>query len=144
MTINVLFLCTGNSARSIMAEAILNHDGGGKFTAFSAGADPAGAVSPFALQTLERHGYPHEGARSKSWEEFTDEDAPQFDYVITVCGRAKDDVCPLWRGGGEILHWPVTDPVLVEGNQARMQASFEEVFGVLKKRIGDFINSHTS
>lgn len=139
MTKRVLFLCDSNMARSIMAEAILNKQGAGAFEAASAGVDPAGMVSPFAIEVLKDHGYPTDGLASKGWEEFQKPDAPAFDYVISASSGAREAVRAEWRGGGEILYWPVTDPVLVEGNQTRMRASFEDVFDGLEKYIATFV-----
>src|SRR5258708_35894881 len=112
---NVLFLCTGNSARSIIAEALLNAIGRGRFRAHSAGSGPAGQVNPFALETLRRHGLPIEGLRSKGWNEFAAAGAPEMDFVFTVCDRAAAESCPLWPGGPMRVHWGVNDPAAVEG-----------------------------
>jgi arsenate reductase len=134
---NVLFLCTGNSARSILAEAILNHKGGGKFRAFSAGSHPAGAVNPGALELLERLGIATAGLRSKAWDEFAAPGAPQLDFVITVCDNAAGEVCPVWPGQPTTAHWGVADPAHVEGTVERVNA-FREAFRVLDRRIALF------
>ena len=139
MTKRVLFLCDSNMARSIMAEAILKKDGAGRFAAFSAGIEPAGMVSPFALEALRDHGYPTDDLSSKDWSNYSEPGGPDFDYVIPVSSNANAAVKAEWNRGGEILYWPVTDPVLVEGNQTRMRASFEVVFDTLKKYISAFI-----
>lgn len=139
MTKRVLFLCDSNMARSIIAEAILNKDGAGRFEAKSAGIEPAGLVSPFAINVLKEHGYPTDGLSSKDWAAFARASAPDFDFVIAVSSGARAAVRAEWTRGGEVFHWPVTDPVLVEGNQTRMGASFEDVFDTLKKYIAAFI-----
>ncbi|MCG8441526.1 MAG: arsenate reductase ArsC [Caulobacterales bacterium] len=139
MTTRVLFLCTGNSARSIMAEAILRHAAGDRFEIHSAGADPAGMVSPFALAALERRGVRTDRLTSKSWEIYAGADAPAFDHVISLCRRAAEEVFPQWERGGERVHWPVTDPLLVEGNHARMQASFDEIGDVIAAYVDRFL-----
>jgi protein-tyrosine-phosphatase len=134
---NVLFLCTGNSARSILAEAILNHKGGGKFKAFSAGSHPNGRVNPGALELLERLAIPTAGLRSKPWEEFAAPGAPQLDFVITVCDNAAGEVCPVWPGQPMTAHWGVADPAHVGGTVERVNA-FREAFRVLDRRIALF------
>ena len=130
---NVLFLCTGNSARSILAEAILNRDGAGRFRAFSAGSNPTGAVNPWALHTLETQGYPAEGHRSKSWTEFAG--GPEFDLIFTVCDSAAAETCPIWPGHPTSAHWGISDPAAVEGSDAEKAAAFLDAFHKLKRRI---------
>ena len=133
----VLFLCTGNSARSILAEAILNRDGEGRFRASSAGSFPKGQVHPMALETLRRHGFATDGYRSKSWDEFAGPEAPRLDLVVTVCGNAAGETCPVWPGAPLRAHWGVDDPAAVEGpGQA---AAFEHAFDTLRRRIGQFL-----
>ena len=112
---NVLFLCTGNTARSILAESILRKDGAGRFNAFSAGSHPKGVVNPFAIKTLAEYGYPTEGFRSKNWEEFATPDAPKMDFVFTVCDNAAGEACPVWPGQPMTAHWGIEDPAAVEG-----------------------------
>ena len=138
MIYNVLFLCTGNSARSIMAEALLNHLGRGRFRAFSAGSHPTGSVNPLALATLERNHLPTAGARSKSWDEFATRDAPPLHFVFTVCDRAAQEMCPLWPGQPMTAHWGVADPAAVEGNEQEKQRAFNLAFRELAARIGIF------
>lgn len=136
---NVLFLCTGNSARSILAEAYLNHIGGERFRAFSAGSMPTGKVNPFALELLAKNGIATEGFRSKSWEEFAGADAPYMDIIITVCDQAAGEVCPVWPGQPMTAHWGVPDPAAVEEESAR-RAAFLSVYTVLGKRISLLTN----
>jgi protein-tyrosine-phosphatase len=135
---NVLFLCTGNSARSILAEAILNHVGMGRFRAFSAGSHPTGRVNPYALQLLERMRIPTAGARSKSWDEFSQAGAPVLDFVFTVCGNAAGEVCPVWPGQPVTAHWGVEDPAAVEGDEVTKVNAFRLAFNVLEHRIRIF------
>jgi arsenate reductase len=135
---NVLFLCTGNSARSIMAEALLNHLGRGRFRAFSAGSHPTGRVNPIALATLERNHLSTEDARSKSWDEFAGPDAPPLDFVFTVCDRAAQEMCPLWPGQPMTAHWGVADPAEVEGTAEEKARAFNLAFRELSARIGIF------
>ncbi|MFG1466348.1 arsenate reductase ArsC [Xanthobacter sp. DSM 24535] len=135
---NVLFLCTGNSARSILAESILNKDGGGRFRAFSAGSQPKGTVNPFALKVLESFDYPTEGFRSKSWEEFAMPDAPVMDFVFTVCDNAAGETCPIWPGQPMTAHWGIEDPAVVEGLDIQKQAAFVAAFRYLRNRISVF------
>jgi len=132
---NVLFLCTGNSARSIMAEALLNHWGRGRFQAFSAGSHPKGEVHPLALETLERAHVPIEGARSKSWDEFAGPSAPTMDFVLTVCGNAAQEACPRWPGGPMTAHWGVDDPAAAEGSPDERRRAFERAMRELEARI---------
>ncbi len=137
---NVLFLCTGNSARSILAEAILNRIGEGKFVAWSAGSRPKGAVHPEALALLRRLGYPTEGLRSKSWDEFGRPGAPALDFVFTVCDNAASEVCPVWPGQPMTAHWGAPDPAAVEGTEAEIVAAFRDAFLILQRRIELFAN----
>jgi arsenate reductase (thioredoxin) len=139
-TYNVLFLCTGNTARSILAEGILRKDGAGRFNAYSAGSQPKGTVNPFALKVLGAHGYPTDGFRSKSWDEYAWPGAPQMDFVITVCDSAAGEACPLWPGHPSICHWGVDDPAKVGGSDIEKERAFEQAFRFLKSRIGTFIN----
>lgn len=136
---NVLFLCTGNSARSILAEAMLNKDGQGRFRAFSAGSQPKGAVHPLALQALAESDYPTEGLRSKSWDEFAKPDAPIMDFVFTVCDNAAGESCPLWPGQPVTAHWGIEDPAVVEGLDYVKAAAFRTAQRYLKNRISAFI-----
>lgn len=132
---NVLFLCTGNSARSILAESILRKDGAGRFNAFSAGSQPKGAVNPFAVKTLAAYDYPTEGLRSKSWDEFAIPDAPEMNFVFTVCDNAAGEACPIWPGHPMTAHWGIEDPAAVEGAEAERQRAFNLAFRYLKTRI---------
>ena len=132
---NVLFLCTGNSARSILAESILTKDGAGHFRAFSAGSQPKGAVNPFALETLHAMGYPTDGLRSKTWDEFDAPGAPRMDFVITVCDNAAGEVCPVWPGHPLQAHWGIEDPAAAQGTRVQQLAAFATAFGYLKNRI---------
>ena len=134
---NVLFLCTGNSARSILAEAILNKEGAGRFRAFSAGSFPKGRVHPAALNLLYELGFPTEGYRSKSWDEFATEGAPPLDFAFTVCDNAAGETCPVWPGQPMTAHWGIEDPAAVEGD-AQAQA-FRNAFYALQRRIGLFL-----
>jgi arsenate reductase (thioredoxin) len=136
--LNVLFLCTGNSARSILAEAILNHAGNGKFRAWSAGSHPAGRVHPHALRLLERLRIPADGARSKNWDEFAQPGAPRMDFVFTVCDNAAGEVCPVWPGQPVTAHWGVADPAAVDGDELQQVAAFRQAFNVLEHRIRAF------
>ncbi len=135
---NVLFLCTGNSARSIMAESILRKVGAARFNAYSAGSHPKGAVNPLAIKTLEAVGYPIDGLRSKNWEEFALADAPKMDFVFTVCDNAAGEVCPAWPGQPMTAHWGIEDPVVVEGHQIEKERAFALAFRYLKNRITMF------
>jgi arsenate reductase len=138
MTYNVLFLCTGNSARSILAEALLNHWGRGKFRAYSAGSHPTGTVNPYALQLLERMRIPCEGARSKAWDEFAQPGAPRLDFVFTVCDNAAGEVCPVWPGQPITAHWGVEDPAAESGDDLAKVTAFRKAFNVLEHRIKVF------
>jgi arsenate reductase (thioredoxin) len=137
---NVLFLCTGNSARSIMAEAILKHRGKGEFTAYSAGSHPSGAVRPEALQQIEAAGLSTEGLRSKSWGEFSPPDAPHIDFIFTVCDNAANEVCPIWPGHPMTAHWGVPDPAAVQGTPEEKARAFSDAFTVLDRRISLFLS----
>ncbi|BDT72759.1 arsenate reductase [Comamonadaceae bacterium OS-4] len=136
MTIhNVLFLCTGNSARSIIAETILNNMAGDRFRAFSAGSHPAGKVNPFAIELLEKHRFKTDGLRSKNWDEFAAPDAPIMNFVLTVCDKAAGEVCPLWPGQPISAHWGVEDPAAVEGTDEDKRRAFSHAFMTLHRRI---------
>lgn len=137
---NVLFLCTGNSARSIMAEVILNRMGAGKFHAFSAGSHPKGEVHPLALALLRRFNYPVENLRSKNWSEFAAPGAPSMDFVFTVCDKAAAEVCPAWPGQPMTAHWGVADPAAVEGDEITRLAAFRTAFRELENRIRIFVS----
>ncbi len=137
---NVLFLCTGNSARSILAESILNRKGKPSFRAFSAGSHPAGRVNPYAIRQLETAGLPTAGLRSKSWEEFAKPGAPQMDFVFTVCDNAAHEVCPVWPGQPVTAHWGVSDPAAVVGSNEQIERAFREAFVTLDRRIGLLLN----
>jgi arsenate reductase len=137
---NVLFLCTGNSSRSILAEAILNHRGKPQFRAFSAGSHPAGRVNPYALKQLESAGLPTEGLRSKSWGEFAKAGAPQMNFVFTVCDNAAKEVCPVWPGHPMTAHWGVPDPGEVAGSQEQIERAFRDAFVTLDRRIALFLS----
>jgi arsenate reductase len=132
---HVLFLCTGNSARSILAEALLNAHGGGRFRGYSAGSHPRGAVRPEALVVLERAGLPTAGLRSKSWEEFAAPGAPRLDLVFTVCDKAAGEACPIWPGKPVTAHWGIEDPAAVTGSAAEVQVAFARSLDELRKRI---------
>ena len=136
---NVLFLCTGNSARSILAESILRHDGGERFRAFSAGSRAKGQVHPLALKTIEALGYPSGGLRSKSWNEFSGPDASQIDFVFTVCDNAAGEVCPIWPGHPMTAHWGIEDPAAAAGTEIQKEAAFATAFRYLKNRISVFL-----
>lgn len=135
---NVLFLCTGNSARSILAEAILRKDGRGRFHAFSAGSRPKGKVNPFAIKVLHKLDYPSHDLRSKSWEEFAAVDAPAMDFVFTVCDNAAGETCPVWPGQPMSAHWGIEDPAEVVGTDIEKEAAFVTAFRYLKNRISAF------
>ena len=138
--LNVLFLCTGNSARSIMAEAILNRLGAGKFRGYSAGSHPTGTVNPLALSLLRKASYDVSNLRSKSWDEFAAAGAPQFDFVITVCDDAADVVCPIWPGQPMTAHWGLPDPAKAQGTEAERNLAFADTMRMLTQRIGIFVN----
>ena len=137
---NVLFLCTGNSARSILGEAILNKMGKGKFVAYSAGSMPKGDVNPHALALLQRLGFATDGLRSKSWDEFAKPGAPQLDFVFTVCDNAANEVCPVWPGQPMTAHWGVPDPAAAEGSETKIAQAFRDAFMALQRRIELFAN----
>ncbi len=137
---NVLFLCTGNSARSIMAEAILNHKSKGGFTAYSAGSHPSGTPRPEALRQLESVGISTIGLRSKSWDEFSRPDAPQMNFVFTVCDNAANEACPFWPGQPMTAHWGIPDPAVVKGTSEEIERAFHDAFVVLDRRIGLFLS----
>jgi arsenate reductase len=137
--VHVLFLCTGNSARSIMAEVMLNHLGGRRFRAYSAGSYPKGAVHPFAIATLQSMGLPVDGLRSKSWEEFTQPGAPPLDVLITVCDDAAGEVCLIWPGKPTTAHWGVEDPAAYAGTEEAQRTTFREVALLLRRRIELFL-----
>lgn len=135
---NVLMLCTGNSARSILGEALFNYLGDGRFKAYSAGSQPSGKVNPAALGTLEKHGVPLPDARSKSWDEFAVPGAPEIDFIFTVCASAAGEACPVWPGHPTTAHWGIADPAHVEPMEARREA-FEVAYRLLKQRIEAFV-----
>ena len=137
-TINVLFLCTGNSARSILGEALCGHLGQGRFKGFSAGSDPQGEVNPLALELLEQLSISRDGLRSKSWDEFAEPGAPRMDFVFTVCDNAAGEVCPVWPGHPLTAHWGIADPAAVEGDKATRMEAFEKARAELEKRINAF------
>src|SRR5580700_7680505 len=137
---NVLFLCTGNSARSIMAEAIMNHKGGPYFTAFSAGSHPSGSVRPEALRQLEAAHLPIQGFRSKSWDEFARLGAPKLDFVFTVCDKAANEICPVWPGQPMTAHWGIPDPAAVNGSREAVEQAFRDAFMILDRRISLFLS----
>ena len=139
-TYNVLFLCTGNSARSILTESILNNEGGGRFKAFSAGSQPKGEVNPHALTELEALGYPSTGFSSKSWDVFAEHGAPQMDFIFTVCDSAAGEACPVWIGHPMTAHWGVEDPASVVGSDVEIQRAFAQAARFLKNGIMAFIN----
>ena len=134
-TFHILFVCTGNSARSILAEGLMNHLGRGRFKAFSAGSHPAGDVHPLSLQTLARLQLPTEGYRSKRWDEFAGPEAPRLDFVFTVCDKAAGEPCPVWPGQPVTAHWGLPDPAATEGSEDRRQQAFQDAALALKRRI---------
>lgn len=139
-TYNVLFLCTGNSARSIMAEAILAREGLGKFNAFSAGSEPAGRVHPYTADLLRRFNHPVDGLRSKDWSEFEGEGAPKLDFVFTVCDSLAGETCPVWPGQPMTAHWGFPDPAAATGTEVEKRAFFADVYGRIANRISIFVN----
>ncbi len=137
---NVLFLCTGNSARSILAESLLNHLGKGNFRAYSAGSHPGGQVNPLVLDLLNQQGMPVAGLRSKSWDEFAAADAPALDFVFTVCDKAAGEICPVWPGQPMTAHWGIEDPASVEGSDVEKREAVSTAYRLLSRRISLFIN----
>ena len=137
---NVLFLCTGNSARSILGEALLNHVGGGRFMAFSAGSRPKGQINPRTLEILKEAGIATAGLRSKAWDEFAGPDAPKMDFVFTVCDDAAGETCPIWPGHPMTAHWGIEDPAAVSGPEFKQRQAFEDALRFLRNRIAAFIN----
>jgi len=135
---NILFLCTGNSARSILAESILNREGGDRFRAYSAGSQPKGQVHPYALDLLKKTNHPTAGLRSKSWDEFAIPGAPEMDFVFTVCDNAANEVCPIWPGQPMSAHWGVPDPAAVEGSEAERRLAFADTYRMMMNRISIF------
>ncbi|MBP9219179.1 MAG: arsenate reductase ArsC [Sterolibacterium sp.] len=139
-TYNVLILCTGNSARSIMAEALINTMGQGRFRAYSAGSHPAGTVNPFAIEKVQSIKYPTENLRSKSWGEFATPDAPKMDFIITVCDNAAGEMCPVWPGQPISAHWGFEDPAAVEGTDDQKRRGFDQTFRHMMNRVHLFVN----
>jgi len=139
-TFNVLFLCTGNTSRSIIAEALLNTIAGERFRAYSAGSFPKGAVNPYALDLLQRNRLPTEGLRSKSWDEFSGPAAPRLDFVFTVCDQAAGEVCPVWPGQPMTAHWGIEDPAAVEGTEAQKRKAFFTAYNQLHHRLSIFVS----
>lgn len=136
---NVLFLCTGNSARSVLAEAYLNHAARGRYRAYSAGSHPNGRVNPFALELLAKAGLPASGLRSKSWDEFARPEAPKIDFVITVCDSAAAEICPIWPGQPTSAHWGIPDPARVFGSEEEKRRAFKDALTALSRRIDLFL-----
>lgn len=136
---NVLFVCTANSARSVLGEALLRHLGAGAFQTFSAGSIPRGSVNPDALTCLKRHGLQAEGFRSKSWDEFAGPEAPKMDMIVTVCDSAAGEACPVWPGHPLVVHWGIADPASVEGDEAARGAAFDLAYDRLATRISEFL-----
>lgn len=139
-TYNVLFLCTGNSARSIMAEALVATMGKGRFKGFSAGSKPGGKVNPFAIEQVKKTGYPVDNLRSKSWDEFAGPDAPHMDFIVTVCDNAAGEACPIWPGHPATAHWGFEDPAAVEGTDEEKRAAFEKIFKQIMARMNTFVS----
>lgn len=139
-TLNILFVCTGNSARSILAEGLLNQMARGPFKAYSAGSHPTGMVNPYALQILDRYGIDSSGARSKSWTEFSGPDAPSLDFVITVCDQAAGETCPVWPGQPILAHWGAPDPAKAQGTEEEILSQFMRVASLLRHRIDLFLS----
>ncbi len=137
---NVLFLCTGNSARSILGEVLLNQLGAGRFRAYSAGSHPKGQVHPLAIDVLSRNGLPVDGLRSKNWDEFATPDAPVLDFVFTVCDNAAGEVCPVWPGQPMTAHWGIEDPAAVDGPDLEKRAAFNNAFRFMRNRIAAFVS----
>lgn len=137
---NVLFLCTGNSARSLIAEAVMNREGIGKFRGYSAGSKPTGAPHPYTIDLLAGLNHDTSGLRSKSWDEFTQPDAPQMDFVFTVCDNAANEECPYWPGQPMTAHWGLPDPAAVEGSEAEKRLAFADTYRMLRNRISIFVN----
>jgi len=137
---NILVLCTGNSARSILAEELFNTVGAGRFKAYSAGSHPAGRVNPFAIEQLQTLGYPIESLRSKSWDEFAQPDSPQMDFIVTVCDNAAGEVCPLWPGQPVTAHWGFPDPAAVTGSDEEKRAAFAQTLRQIKARVQLFLS----
>ena len=139
-SLNVLFLCTGNSARSILAEAIIDRESMGRFKGYSAGSNPAGEPNPYAMQMLENLNHDTSGLRSKNWDEFTGPDAPQMDFIFTVCDNAAKETCPIWPGHPASAHWGLPDPAAVEGSDAEVALAFADTYRMLRNRISIFVN----
>lgn len=139
-TWNVLFLCTGNSARSIMAEALVTTMSKGRFRGYSAGSQPGGTVNPYAIEQVQATGYPLDNLRSKSWDEFAAPDAPRMDFIITVCDNAAGEVCPVWPGQPLTAHWGFADPAAVQGSDEEKRAAFHRIFRQIAARVGSFVN----
>ena len=137
---NILVLCTGNSARSIMGEALFTTMGGGRYQAYSAGSHPSGKVNPFAIEQVRALGYPVEGLRSKSWDEFAQPGAPEMDFVVTVCDKAAGEICPLWPGQPVTAHWGFPDPVAVEGTDEEKRAAFAQTLRQIRTRVQLFLS----
>jgi len=137
---NILVLCTGNSARSIMGEALFNTMGAGRFQAYSAGSHPSGKVNPFAIEQVRALGYPVDGLRSKSWDEFAQPGAPEMDFVVTVCDKAAGEMCPLWPGKPVTAHWGFPDPVAVEGTDEEKRAAFAQTLRQIQRRVQLFLS----